>query len=182
VEDKLFSTLDTATRRLRFPTSLAIDRKTQEVVITDTVGFIKDLPRDLVGAFRPTFDELQGADLLIHLIDISDPSFDAQIEAVERTLSELGLNQIPRLRVFNKEDKMDQEDLEAICQKYDGISISALRPDRLQEFFIAIEEKLWEGSHSTNNALRGRLTNQDSFDISNRNFMMGARENNGDPT
>ncbi|MGD0914826.1 MAG: GTPase HflX [Thermodesulfobacteriota bacterium] len=182
VEDKLFSTLDTATRRLRFPTSLAIDRKTQEVVITDTVGFIKDLPRDLVGAFRPTFDELQGADLLIHLIDISDPSFDAQIEAVERTLSELGLNQIPRLRVFNKEDKMDQEDLEAICQKYDGISISALRPDRLQKFFIAIEEKLWEGSHSTNNALRGRLTNQDSFDISNRNFMMGARENNGDPT
>ena len=180
VEDKLFSTLDTATRRLRFLTSLAKERKIQEVVITDTVGFIKDLPRDLMGAFRPTFDELQGADLLIHLIDISHPPFDEQIEAVEKILSELRLDQIPRLRVFNKEDKLGRKEVEAICQKYDGVSISALRPDSLQKFFLAIERKLWEESHLTNNAFHAELTNEDSFDISNRNFMMEARENDGD--
>ena len=106
MEDKLFSTLDTATRRLRFPSSLASGRKIKEVVITDTVGFIKDLPKDLMGAFRPTFDELKGTDLLIHLIDISNPSYDEQIEAVEKTLSELGLDHITRIRVFNKEDKL----------------------------------------------------------------------------
>jgi GTPase len=153
VEDKLFSTLDTATRRLRFPSSLATDRKIQEVVITDTVGFIKDLPRDLMGAFRPTLDELQGADLLIHVIDISNPSFDEQIEAVEKTVSELGLDQMPRLRVFNKEDKLGRKEVDAICQKYDGVSISALRPDNLQKFFLAIERKLWEENHLTTSVL-----------------------------
>jgi GTP-binding protein HflX len=180
VEDKLFSTLDTATRRLRFSTRLATGRKILEVVITDTVGFIKDLPKDLMGAFRPTFDELQGADLLIHLIDIGNPSFDMQIEAVEKTLSELGLHQIPRLRVFNKEDELSRIEVEAICQKYDGVSISALRPESLQKFFLAIERKLWEESHFANSVFHGELTNEDSFDISNRNFMRKARENDGD--
>jgi GTP-binding protein HflX len=179
VEDKLFSTLDTATRRLRFPTSSATDRKTQDVVITDTVGFIKDLPRDLIGAFQPTFDELKRTDLLIHLVDISNPSFDEQIKAVEKTLSELRLDQIPRLRIFSKEDKLGREEVETICKKYDGVSISALRPESLQKLFLAIDEKLWEESHSTNNALHARLTNQDSFDISNRNFIMGAGESDG---
>jgi GTP-binding protein HflX len=150
VEDKLFSTLDTATRRLRFPSALAMDRNIQEVVITDTVGFIKDLPKDLMGAFRPTFDELQGADLLIHLIDITNPSLDEQIEAVERTLSELNLDHIPRLRVFNKEDKLGREEVKVICKKYSGVSISALRPESLQKFFLSIESKLWEGSHFMN--------------------------------
>jgi GTP-binding protein HflX len=144
VEDKLFSTLDTATRRLRFPITSGSDWKIQEVVITDTVGFIKDLPRDLMGAFRPTFDELQGADLLIHLIDISNPSFEEQIESVEEILSELRLNQKPRLRVFNKEDRLGRKEVEAICRKYDGVSISALQPDSLQKFLLAVERKLWE--------------------------------------
>jgi GTP-binding protein HflX len=158
VEDKFFSTLDTATRRLRFSTSLAIGKKIQTVMITDTVGFIKDLPRDLMGAFRPTFDELQGADLLIHLIDISNPSFDEQIEAAEKILSELRLDQIPRLRVFNKEERLGREEAEAICQKYDGVAISALRPDSLQKFFLAIEKKLWEKCHATNHADHAELT------------------------
>jgi len=68
VEDKLFATLDPATRRWRFPGN-------HEVVITDTVGLIKNLPKDLIVAFRPTFDELQESDLLIHLVDISNPFF-----------------------------------------------------------------------------------------------------------
>ena len=93
VEDKLFSTLDTATRRLRFP-------KIHKVVITDTVGFIKDLPKDLMGAFRPTFDELKESNLLIHLIDISHPRFPEHIEAVEKILYELKLNHIPEIAGF----------------------------------------------------------------------------------
>ncbi len=151
VGDKLFSTLDTATRRLRFP-------KNHEVVITDTVGFIKDLPKDLVGAFRPTFDELQESDLLIHLIDMGNSRFQGQIEAVEKTLFELKLVHIPILRVFNKEDKLGREEAEAICQKYDGVSITALRPESLEKFFIALERKLWEESPSMAQSSKVKLT------------------------
>lgn len=158
VEDKLFSTLDTATRRLRFP-------KNHEVVITDTVGFIKDLPKDLLGAFRPTFDELQESNLLIHLIDISNPRFHQQIEAVEKTLFELKLDHIPILRVFNKEDQLSQGEVEAICEKYDGVSITAFRPDSFEKFFIALERKLWEGSPPPNHMSKVKLTNEDSFAI-----------------
>jgi GTP-binding protein HflX len=137
VEDRLFSTLDTVTRRLRFP-------KIHKVVITDTVGLIKDLPKDLMGAFRPTFDELRESTLLIHLIDISYPRFPEHVESVERILFELKLDHIPRLRVFNKEDKLGREQAEAVCQKYGGVSISALRPESLEKFFLAVDRKLWE--------------------------------------
>jgi GTP-binding protein HflX len=165
VEDKLFSTLDTATRRLRFP-------KIHKVVITDTVGFIKDLPKDLLGTFRPTFDELRESDLLIHLIDISHPRFPEHIDSVEKILMELKLDHIPRLRVFNKEDKLSRPKAEAICQKHDGICISALRPESLEKFFLAVDRKLWEvgttqsrESYSTDEMANVRLTNGDSFDI-----------------
>ena len=150
VEEKLFATLDTATRRLRFPISLPAGRKIREVVMTDTVGLIKDLPKDLMVAFRPTFDELQESDLLIHLVDISNPCFHEHIEAVDKILFELELDHIPRLLVFNKEDRLDREEVEAICEKYDGVSISALRPESLEKFFLALERKLWEESDSTN--------------------------------
>jgi GTP-binding protein HflX len=180
VEDKLFSTLDTATRRLRFPTCLPPGRKIDEVVITDTVGFIKDLPKDLMGAFRPTFDELQESDLLIHLIDISSHCFPEQIEAVEEILFELKLNHLPSLRVFNKEDKLSRKEVEAICRKYVGVSISALRADSLENFFVALEKKLWEGNPPGNDHYDNvRLTNNDSFDISNRNYLLGARGDDG---
>ena len=175
VEDNLFSTLDTATRRLRFPTL-------HQVLITDTVGFIKDLPKDLMGAFQPTFDELKESDLIIHLIDISHPHFPEHIEAVEKILFELDLDAIPRLRVFNKEDKLDREEGKGICKKYDGVSISALSPESLENFFQAIDRKLWEESHSTDGVDNLRLTNEDSFDISNQNWMMEARENDREPS
>ncbi len=150
VEDELFSTLDTATRRLRFPVSYPEGRKIHEVVITDTVGLIKDLPKDLIGAFRPTFDELQESNLLIHLIDISNPSFQEHIEAVEKIFLELKLNHIPVLRVFNKEDQLSREEVETLCRKYGGISISALQPDSLKKIFLAIEKKLGWKSNSLN--------------------------------
>jgi GTP-binding protein HflX len=168
VEDKLFSTLDTATRRLRFP-------KIQKVVITDTVGLIKDLPKDLMGAFRPTFDELKESTLLIHLIDISYPRLPEHIESVEKILFELKLDAIPRLLVFNKEDKLSREEGEAVCEKYGGVSVSALRPESLQKFFLAVDKKLWEvgtarrrENHSIDGMDNVRLTNKDSFDISNQ--------------
>jgi len=182
VEDRLFSTLDTATRRLRFP-------KAHKVVITDTVGFIKDLPKDLMGAFRPTFDELKESNLLIHLIDISHPRFPEHIESVEKILFELKLDAIPRLQVFNKDDQLSQKEGEAICQKYGGVSISALRPESLKKFFLAVDKKLWEvgttrdrESHSLDEMDNVGLTNEDSFDISNQNWTMEVRENDGKPS
>jgi GTPase len=165
VEDELFSTLDTATRRLRFPVSYPEGRKIHEVVITDTVGLIKDLPKDLIGAFRPTFDELQESNLLIHLIDISNPSFQEHIEAVEKIFFELELNHIPVLRVFNKEDQLSREEVETLCRKYDGISISALQPDSLKKIFLAIEKKLGWESNSLNCMDHVKLTNEDTSDI-----------------
>jgi GTP-binding protein HflX len=182
VEDKLFSTLDTATRRLRFP-------KIHKVVVTDTVGFIKDLPKDLMGAFRPTFDELRESNLLIHLIDISHPCFPEQIESVEKILFELKLDQIPRLRVFNKEDQLSRGEGETICQKYDGVSISALHPESLEKFFQAVDKKLWEvgttrnrASHPLDGRNNVRLTNEDWSDISNQNWTMEVRGNDGKPS
>lgn len=148
VEDKLFATLDPATRRLRFPPRFPGDETPREVVITDTVGLIQDLPKDLIGAFRPTFDELQESDLLIHLIDMGNPRFSEHIEAVEKILVELNLDRIPRLRVFNKEDKVSPEEAIAICQRFDGISISAIQPHTLQKLLAAIDQKLREGSLS----------------------------------
>jgi len=145
-EDKLFATLDTATRRLSYGFQFLNEQVTREAVVTDTVGLIKDLPKDLMGAFRPTFDELQESSILIHMIDVSDPQFPEQIEAVEKILIELDLDRIPRLRVFNKEDKIDPQDARAISQRYGGISISAMYPQGLERLFQAVEGKLREES------------------------------------
>jgi GTP-binding protein HflX len=117
-EDKLFATLDPTSRRLRFP------RET-EVIITDTVGFLQDLPETLVTAFSATLDELADADLLLHVIDCSNPAFETQMKAVENLLEKLGLNLIPMVRVINKKDLMDPETVENICVSYDGIAVSA---------------------------------------------------------
>ncbi|MGD0277332.1 MAG: GTPase HflX, partial [Syntrophales bacterium] len=94
-ENLLFATLDPKSSRLRFP-------KDREAVITDTVGFIRDLPPDLLTAFRSTLDELNEADILLHVIDISSPHFERQMEAVEKILRDLDMDRKPILRVFNK--------------------------------------------------------------------------------
>jgi 50S ribosomal subunit-associated GTPase HflX len=85
------------------------------------------------------------------------------------------LDLIPRLLVFNKEDRLDREEVEALRQKYGGVSISALRPESLREFFVALERKLWEERGSHQDSYNVRLTNEDSFDISNKNVVTGAR-------
>jgi GTP-binding protein HflX len=145
------------------------------MVITDTVGLIKDLPKDLMGAFRPTFDELRESTLIIHLIDINDIRFPEHIESVERILSELKLDHIPRLRVFNKEDKLSVEEGKAICQKYAGVCISALRPESLEKLFFEVDKKLWEVDMTLSRQYQTtarwdpvRLTNKNSFDIPNQ--------------
>src|SRR5206468_9673742 len=93
--NRLFETLDTASRRLRFP-------EEREAIVTDTVGFIRNLPEELMGAFRATLEELHDADLLLHVADLSSSTLERQVAAVEDILRELGLDRLPRLRVLNK--------------------------------------------------------------------------------
>ncbi len=136
VEDKMFATLDTASRRLRFP-------KERDVIITDTVGFIRDLPKDLFAAFKTTLEELEDADLLLHVVDISNPRFEQQIQSVEKILADLGLADKPALLVFNKEDLVSTEESEAICLRYSAISMSAVKPKSFEKLILAIEAHLW---------------------------------------
>ena len=117
-EDRLFATLDTRSRRIRFP-------REREVVITDTVGFIRDLPKDLFNAFRATFEEAQDADLLLHVVDVASPVFQEQIATTEALLVELGLEQVPRLLVCNKADLVEARALTAITRQVRGVAISA---------------------------------------------------------
>ncbi|NOY65429.1 MAG: GTPase HflX [Nitrospirae bacterium] len=135
-EERMFATLDTASRRLRFP-------REREIIITDTVGFIRDLPPDLVAAFKSTLEELEDADLLIHLVDISNPRFEQQIESVERIIDELGLSRKPRLLVFNKIDCIAQEEVKNLCFRYNAIGISAIDRKTFVPLLRAIEEMLW---------------------------------------
>jgi GTP-binding protein HflX len=117
-ESRLFATLDPSSRRLKFPRDV-------EVIITDTVGFIKNLPKDLMVAFRATLEELDNANLLLHVIDISNPRFKDQIESVERILADLNLHHIPLTRVLNKKDLVDQTIVDALTGTLGGIAISA---------------------------------------------------------
>ncbi len=149
VENRLFATLDPASRRLRFP-------RDQEAIITDTVGFIRDLPSDLMEAFGATLEELRHADLLLHMIDLSNPMFAEQMQAVEAMLEKLDLHFIPMLRVFNKQDLVqDQEFLQNVCNRNAAISISALRSDTLRPLVEAMEQKLGLGGVSRNRVREG---------------------------
>jgi GTP-binding protein HflX len=135
-EDLLFATLDTATRRLRFP-------REREVVITDTVGFIKDLPADLLGAFRATLDELQDADLLLHVVDVSNPRFEQQIGSVDAILTDLDLDRIPKLVVLNKADLVEPLWAKAISRRFNGVTCSALHPETFDGLLKEIEQRVW---------------------------------------
>ncbi|MEJ2040186.1 MAG: 50S ribosome-binding GTPase, partial [Desulfosarcinaceae bacterium] len=114
----LFATLDPSSRRLRFPREM-------EVIITDTVGFIRNLPKDLVVAFRATLEALESADLLLHVIDISNPRHVEQIRSVEKILEELDLQSIPQIRVLNKMDCLSPDMLDTVTQRLDGVPVCA---------------------------------------------------------
>lgn len=130
-EQRMFATLDPTSRRLRLP-------REQEVIVNDTVGFIRDLPPDLLSAFRATLEEIGDSNMLIHLVDAANPRWEQQLEAVERILNELGLGQIPRLVVFNKADLVDPLSLDSMLRQAaqrgsrNCLSITATRPQTLR--------------------------------------------------
>ncbi len=135
-EQKMFATLDPTSRRLRLP-------QEQEIIINDTVGFIRDLPKDLLAAFKATLEEIEQSDLLIHLADASSPTLESQLLSVERILEELELHQIPRLLVFNKADAViDKEQLENLCITHQALAVSALDRRSLAPLASEIEKRL----------------------------------------
>lgn len=144
-EDLLFATLDTSTRRLRFP-------REREVIITDTVGFIRSLPKSLMGAFKATLEEMRDADLLLHVVDASNPRFEAQIGQVEKILEELGLGDKQQLLVFNKSDllsDMKKNDTIAflrvrqVARTRGGIMISARDRKSLDPLIDELQRRFW---------------------------------------
>ena len=136
-EDRLFATLDPTGRRLRFP-------REREVIITDTVGFIHDLPKNLLEAFKATLEELEEADLLIHVIDLSNPRFPEQMAAVDRVLDSLGLMDKPILKVFNKMDQVAPELAALQSRIHGGVAVSALDPGTLPPLIARLEERVEE--------------------------------------
>jgi GTP-binding protein HflX len=120
-EDKLFATLDPTTRRLRLPSN-------QNVLLTDTVGFIRKLPHGLVEAFKATLEEVVQADLLLHVVDVSHPQAGDQIQAVDAVLKEIGAEGKPTLMVFNKIDRLsgNREILGRFLERHPhGVAVSA---------------------------------------------------------
>jgi GTP-binding protein HflX len=139
VANKLFATLDTTVRAL-YPESVP------RVLVSDTVGFIKNLPHGLVASFKSTLDEALDASLLLHVIDASDPGFERQLEVTDEVLEEIGANVVPRIRVFNKIDHVGDAAAQAECEaalraKYpDCIVMSARRPDEVAKLHHKIVE------------------------------------------
>lgn len=133
-ENKLFATLDPTSRRLRFPTEV-------EVILTDTVGFIRNLPAELVQAFMATLEELEEADLLVHVIDVSNPSFRQQMAVVDKILGELDLLDIPILKLFNKIDQVEDEQAIREIIGDEGLVVSAVNSETLGEF-LGVSEKM----------------------------------------
>ncbi|HVG29246.1 MAG TPA: GTPase HflX [Pyrinomonadaceae bacterium] len=136
-EKRMFATLDPTSRRLRLPHE-------QEVILNDTVGFIRDLPPDLIAAFRATLEEISDSTVLIHLLDASNPRWEQQLESVEKILTDLELNHIPRLVAFNKADLVEPDTLDAILRQTCAtgsrrcVTVSALDPLSLRPMLEAV--------------------------------------------
>jgi GTP-binding protein HflX len=138
-ENLPFATLDPTTRRLRLP-------REREIIITDTVGFIRQLPKDLLDAFRTTLEELQDADLLLHLVDITDERFTERIEVVNNLLTALELDDIPVLLVFNKIDRLPTATVTGLTARFGAIPVSARNAASLEPLLVAIDERLRAGN------------------------------------
>jgi GTP-binding protein HflX len=141
-EDKLFATLDTRSRTLRVGWAGYGDR---EVVLTDTVGFIRDLPKDLFAAFRATFEEAADADLLLHVVDASDPARDDHIRTTEKLLAELELDAIPRVIVYNKADLLQPHEARILARSQPGaVLLSATHRETTRALLERIASELAE--------------------------------------
>ena len=137
--DRLFDTLDPTTRKKRIS-------DTQEILLSDTVGFIRKLPHHLVSAFKATLEELAYADLLLHVVDVSDEDWRIQAETVERVVAQLGAQDIPRVMVYNKADKCDP-DMIPYFRPDEGVAISAKTGEGIDELLKTIERALGRGKH-----------------------------------
>ena len=137
VADAMFATLDPTSRRLRFPHD-------REVIVTDTVGFIRDLPPELVAAFRATLEEISDASLLLHVVDASAPDFERRIAAVREVLRQIGMEATPELLVFNQIDRLEPEAARAIAARHGGVPVSALRRHGLTELVARADSMLRE--------------------------------------
>ncbi len=135
-ENKLFATLDPTSRRIRFP-------QEREIVLTDTVGFIRRLPPDLKEAFRATLEELESANLLVLVCDASHPEVEEQVQAVKTILAEMDLGEIPSLLVLNKWDKLDNDRRDAMRNTYpEGIPAIAVKRHSLEPVVDAVLNKI----------------------------------------
>ena len=133
--DRLFDTLDPTTRKKRIS-------DTQEILLSDTVGFIRKLPHHLVSAFKATLEEVAYADLLLHVVDVSDPNWPVHVQTVDKVIAQLGAQEIPRVMVYNKADKC--LDLPAAR---DGVLFSAKTGEGTAALLAAIEKALGRGKH-----------------------------------
>ncbi|GED16234.1 GTPase HflX [Aneurinibacillus migulanus] len=129
-ENKLFATLDPTSRRVNLPGG-------EEIIVTDTVGFIQHLPHQLVAAFRSTLEEAAEADLILQVIDASHPDYQIHMEVVDEVLTELGAESIPRLTVFNKMDRVEERPISAVSGKV--LYLSAYVEEDMQRLLQAIE-------------------------------------------
>ncbi|NPA91808.1 MAG: GTPase HflX [Chloroflexi bacterium] len=137
-DDKLFATLDPTTRRITLPGG-------QEILVTDTVGFIQKLPTQLVAAFRATLEEILDADVLIHVVDITHSAFLSQVDTVEQVLEELGAGDIPMVIALNKIDLLSEEELRERLRYFpEGVPISAIKGWGLEALLSRVEEALQE--------------------------------------
>ncbi len=135
-ENRLFATLDPTTRRLRFPAE-------REIILADTVGFIRNLPRELMDAFRATLEELESADLLVHVADASHPDLLQQITSVETILEELELQHMPRILLLNKWDLLDVPARAELADAFPhAIPVSARTGDGLKRLLEVLENML----------------------------------------
>ncbi|MCB1039208.1 MAG: GTPase HflX, partial [Acidimicrobiales bacterium] len=136
VEDRLFATLDATTRRLQLPGGEA-------VLVSDTVGFVRKLPHQLVESFKSTLRVAAEADLLVHVVDGSGPDVDAHIAAVREVLAEIGAGEVPELLCFNKADRADPADLGRLLRDAEGsVAISALTGEGIERFLATIGDRL----------------------------------------
>jgi GTP-binding protein HflX len=150
-EKKMFATLDPTSRRLRLPYE-------QEVIINDTVGFIRDLPQPLVAAFRATLEEISSSDLLVHVVDATNPRAVHQVESVEKILADLEMNSIPQMIVLNKTDLLSHDEIEDLRRRLsldnhaDSVAISAIRKDSLRPLTERIGQRVVGESSATQTA------------------------------
>jgi len=147
VADQMFATLDPTSRRLRFP-------REREIIITDTVGFIRDLPKDLLAAFRATLEELTDADLFLHVADASNPNLERQVQTVEQLLKELDFTETESLLVLNKADLLEEGTVRSLARRCpEAVLISALDRATFRPLLRAMEDRLWPEQESAEETL-----------------------------